>query len=101
MTLIEKEDLKVSYVENFLKAEVAHNLFEELKGLTFVNPTFKIAGRKCISSQQIYCFSDDDVSYAFAGYVPESHAWTENLLMLKKLIEEETGYLYNLALINY
>jgi alkylated DNA repair dioxygenase AlkB len=71
-----------------------------MKTIQFKNDEAIIFGKKIITKRKVAWYGDAEFSYAYSGVTKTAILFTEDLLALKKIIEEESGETYNSCLLN-
>lgn len=59
-----------------------------------------IFGKRHVTERVVAWYGDSSFSYTYSGTTRQAAPWTKQLLELKKLVENETGTLYNSCLLN-
>lgn len=57
-------------------------------------------GKRIVTARKVAWFADGGVSYSYSGTTKRAHAWSEDLLRLKKVAETLAGEAYNSCLLN-
>lgn len=64
------------------------------------NDEAMVFGKHFITKRKVAWFGDHNYSYAYSGVTKQAHIWTDELLQLKKLVEEKSETSYNSCLLN-
>ncbi len=59
-----------------------------------------IFGKHIITKRKVAWYANDAVSYTYSNTTKYALKWTENLLALKKIVEQKTGDIFNACLLN-
>ena len=59
-----------------------------------------IMGKRIITKRKVSWYGNSVYSYTYSGVTKQSKIWTEELVKLKLIIEEITGYTFNSCLLN-
>lgn len=59
-----------------------------------------IFGKRIVTSRKVAWFGDTDYKYSYSNSVKQALPWTSELILLKKLVEEKTGEVFNSCLLN-
>ncbi|MCC5791848.1 MAG: alpha-ketoglutarate-dependent dioxygenase AlkB [Legionellaceae bacterium] len=94
-------DGEVYYQGSILTKNEADDYFEQL----FTQVSWKpdeaiIFGRHIITKRKIAWYADQPFSYTYSRITRQALPWTDELLVLKSLIEKESGETYNACLMN-
>ncbi len=73
------------------------NLFDEIP---WENDEAIVFGKHYITKRKVAWFGDQNYSYKYSGVVKQAHIWTQELLTLKKIVEEVSETTYNSCLLN-
>jgi alkylated DNA repair dioxygenase AlkB len=71
-----------------------------MKTIQFKNDEAIIFGKKIITKRKVAWYGDSEFSYAYSGVTKTATLFTKDLLVLKKIIEKESGETYNSCLLN-
>lgn len=94
-------DGEVYYLEPILTKDEADYYFEQL----FTKISWKpdeaiIFGKHIITKRKMAWYADQPFSYTYSRITRQALPWTEELLILKSVIEKESGETYNACLMN-
>ena len=59
-----------------------------------------IFGKHIVTQRKVAWFGDTDYKYSYSSSVKQALPWTSELIVLKKLVEEKTGAVFNSCLLN-
>ncbi len=59
-----------------------------------------IYGRRIITKRKVAWYGDKPYCYTYSGSTKQALLWTEELALLKKIIEQQTGEIFNSCLLN-
>jgi len=59
-----------------------------------------VFGKHYVTKRKVAWFGDREYNYTYSGVTKQAHVWTEELLQLKKKVEELTQATYNSCLLN-
>jgi len=89
------------YYGAIMTALTAEEYMESLMtDIEWRNDEAVIFGRHIITKRKVAWYGDADYGYTYSGIVRQALPWTEELLALKALTEELTGFAYNSCLLN-
>lgn len=71
-----------------------------LEQINWKNDEAIIYGKKYITKRKVAWYGDLPFEYAYSNTTKTALPWTQELLILKKLVEEKSGELYNSCLLN-
>ncbi len=71
-----------------------------LDDIEWKNDEAIIFGKKVITKRKVAWYGDCSFSYTYSNITKQALPWTEELLVLKKLVEQTTGETYNSCLLN-
>lgn len=90
----------VDLINDFLTQNEAEMLFEVLKkGIEWKQEKIKIFGKEVVEPRLVAWYGDK--AYKYSGKLMQPQPWTKELLEIKSIIEENTGYKFNNVLLNY
>lgn len=72
-------------------------LFNEI---AWKNDEAVIFGKHIITKRKVAWYGNEGLSYTYSNITKVALPWTENLLSLKKIVEEKAGVLFNACLLN-
>lgn len=91
----------VHYYGKIISHEEASRYFDML--YTYIewrNDEAIIFGKKIITKRKVAWYGDTSFSYTYSNTTKYALPWTKELLELKKMIEKETGEVFNSCLLN-
>lgn len=91
----------VHYYGKIISHEEASRYFDML--YTYIewrNDEAIIFGKKIITKRKVAWYGDASFSYTYSNTTKYALPWTKELLELKKMIEKETGEVFNSCLLN-
>ncbi len=89
------------YFPQFLTREESQYYFEELFASTkWQEKEIKIFGKLRPQPRLIDWVADDGLSYSYSGLRLEPHSWSQDLMEVKKRLEDFTHYHFNSVLLN-
>ena len=100
VVVLDSNESKCRYFENFMENEEAKELIHEISNADYTVDKVKIFGKTIDSPRKVCAFSCDGRSYSYAGFTRESVKWTPKLLQLKEKIEDKLNEKFNYALVN-
>ncbi len=59
-----------------------------------------IFGKHIVTNRKVAWFGDTDYKYSYSSSIKHALPWTSELIVLKKLVEEKTGEVFNSCLLN-
>ncbi len=90
-----------NYFGRVLTHQQANYYFDLLmKTIEWKNDEAVIFGKHIITKRKVAWYADNDFSYTYSNITKQALRWTDELLELKKLVEEKTGETYNSCLLN-
>jgi len=94
-------DGTVNYHGRVLSIEKANFYFERLlKNIQWKNDESFIYGKHIITKRKAAWYGDSDYLYTYSNTTKQALPWTEELLALKKVVEDITGTSFNSCLLN-
>ena len=81
-------------------AEATYYLDRLLQQIEWRNDEAVIFGRHIITKRKVAWYGDSDYNYAYSNIIRQALTWTEDLLVLKEVVERVTGATYNSCLLN-
>lgn len=100
-TTILPYDGEVEYYGIVLNREDSDYYYRQLlSDIEWQNDQAVIFGKKVTTKRKVAWYGDIPFSYTYSNITKTALAWTEDLVILKKLIEEKTGETYNSCLLN-
>lgn len=86
---------------SLFKGQKALQLFEALKtNIDWKQESMKMYGKELKFPRLTAWYGDQDKPYSFSGITLNPHLWTEELLVIKKVIEPLAGVEFNSVLLN-
>lgn len=94
-------DGEVQYYGFILNSKTAGYYFEELfKNIYWEHDKVQIFGKLIITQRKVAWYGDSPFSYTYSKTSKKALPWTQELLKLKKIVEEHTGETFNSCLLN-
>lgn len=94
-------DGEVEYCGFILDRKTAQYYFEKLfKGIAWENDKIQIFGKLIVTKRKVAWYGDSPFNYTYSNTTKLALAWTQELLELKKIVEERTGETFNSCLLN-
>ena len=91
----------VNYYGALMSSQKADNyLGSLLSKIYWKNDEVVVLGKRIITARKIAWYGDEPFKYTYSNTTKQALPWIGELLELKKLIEEETGELFNSCLLN-
>jgi len=95
------KDGTVNYFGKVLAFREADHYFNLLrKTIAWKNDDAFIFGKHLITSRKAAWYGNSSYAYTYSNTTKQALAWTEELLELKKMVEEKTGATFNSCLLN-
>jgi len=95
------KDGEVNYYGKILSLEEAKRFYESLfQEIEWRNDEALIFGKRILTKRKVAWYGDLPFEYTYSKVTKMALPWTENLLFLKKLVEEQSGETYNSCLLN-
>lgn len=95
------KDGEVYYHGKILSIEEATRFYESLfQEIEWRNDEALIFGKRILTKRKVAWYGDLPFEYTYSKVTKMALPWTENLLLLKKLVEEQSGETYNSCLLN-
>lgn len=95
------KDGTVNYFGKVLAYREANDYFDLLtKNIAWKNDEAIIFGKHIITKRKAAWYGNDDYAYTYSNTTRQALPWTEELLELKKMVEEKTGATFNSCLLN-
>jgi alkylated DNA repair dioxygenase AlkB len=98
--LFDLPDAQVRYFPNFIQNQQSYYQ-RLLTELNWQQDTLFMYGKAQLIPRLNAWYGDSDASYSYSGIDLVLNPWTEQLLILKELVERETGKAFNSVLANY
>ncbi|MEK6450030.1 MULTISPECIES: alpha-ketoglutarate-dependent dioxygenase AlkB family protein [unclassified Myroides] len=94
-------DGEVNYYGVVINKGESDEYFQHLmNGIVWKNDEAIIMGKKVVTKRKVAWYGDVPFSYTYSQITKTALPWTEDLLALKKIVEEKTGETYNSCLLN-
>lgn len=94
-------DGTVIYYGKIIDREDADRFYQKLlENIEWKNDEAVIFGKKIFTKRKVAWYGDQGFEYTYSKTTKTALPWTEELLLLKKAIEEETGEKFNSCLLN-
>jgi alkylated DNA repair dioxygenase AlkB len=95
------KDGRAEYFNNFYDVDTSDHLFENLlSSLSWESDQIRMFGRLVTTSRKVVWVGDPDCLYTYSGIQKTPQDWTDELLQIKRKLEQVTGYTYNSCLLN-
>ncbi|WP_317896592.1 alpha-ketoglutarate-dependent dioxygenase AlkB family protein [Aurantibacillus circumpalustris] len=95
------KDGMVNYHGKLISVREANYYFENLLNtIQWKNDEAVIFGKLIVTKRKVAWYGDTDFDYTYSNTTKKALPWTNELLELKKLIEEKTGETFNSCLLN-
>jgi len=89
------------YYGKILPYREANRYFDLLlQNIQWKNDEANILGKHIITKRKVAWYGNSDYSYAYSNATKQALAWTRELSILKRLVEEITGESFNSCLLN-
>ena len=90
------------YEQDFLESNISLNYITELLNeVNFKNDESIVFGKHYFMNRLVGWVGEHPFSYGYAQIKRKAEPWGENVLKLKRLVENATGAQYNSCLLNY
>ena len=91
----------VNYYGSLLSLEVANGYFDSLmSNVDWQNDEVIIYGKRIITKRKTAWYGDKSYKYTYSNTTKKALPWTNQLLSLKKIVEEKTNETFNSCLLN-
>lgn len=95
------QDGTVNYYGKILNQIEADKLYKTLlETIEWKNDEAVIFGKKILTKRKVAWYGDENFEYTYSNSTKNAIPWTEELLALKKLMEEKTEETFNSCLLN-
>jgi len=95
------KDGTAHYYGKILPYEEANRYFDLLlQNIQWKNDEANILGKHIVTKRKVAWYGNSDYSYAYSNTTKQALAWTSELSVLKRLVEEITGESFNSCLLN-
>ncbi len=88
------------YGKVFTNAEADFYYDALLNKIEWKNDEAVIFGKHFVTPRKVAWYADKNYSYTYSGTTKQAIIWTNELLELKKMVEEKTEHTYNSCLLN-
>jgi alkylated DNA repair dioxygenase AlkB len=89
------------YYGKILPYREANRYFDLLlQNIQWKNDEANILGKHIVTKRKVAWYGNSDYSYAYSNTTKQALAWTRELSVLKRLVEEITGESFNSCLLN-
>lgn len=94
-------DGEAIYLGRILDAKEANDYFDRLLNtIHWENDQANIFGKIIVTKRKVAWYGDQPFSYTYSKVTKTAHPWSEELLALKKRVEQEAGCTFNSCLLN-
>ena len=94
-------DGTVNYYGRLLSSKQANSYLERLlEAIEWQNDEAIIFGKKIITKRKVAWYGENPYEYTYSNVTKQALPWTNELLELKTLVEQETGECFNSCLLN-
>ena len=101
LTNLLPQDGIVNYYKNLLTINEANRYFDcLLNTIEWKNDQAFIYGKLIITKRKVAWYGDTDFEYTYSKTTKRALPWTQELVELKKMIEDKTGEKFNSCLLN-
>ncbi len=91
----------VNYFGSVLTPKLADHFYHQLLNtIDWKNDEAHIFGKQYITKRKVAWYGDLGYSYAYSNIAKVALPWTQDLLDLKKVVEDTSGFTYNSCLLN-
>lgn len=95
------KDGTAHYYGKILPYREANRYFDLLlQNIQWKNDEANILGKHIVTKRKVAWYGNSDYSYAYSNTTKQALAWTRELSVLKRLVEEITGESFNSCLLN-
>lgn len=95
------KDGEVNYYGKVLSIEEATQFYESLfQEIEWRNDEALIFGKRILTKRKVAWYGDSPFEYTYSKVTKMALPWTKNLIILKKLVEEQSGETFNSCLLN-
>lgn len=96
-----QRDGTAHYYGRIISHEEADRYFDLLiQNIPWKNDDVNILGRNIVTKRKVAWYGDSDYSYTYSNTTKHALAWTEELINLKRMVEQITKARYNSCLLN-
>ena len=100
MNLLPRDGEVHYYGKLFSKKEADEYYNYLVRSIEWKNDEAIIFGKKIITKRKVAWYGDRDFEYTYSKVTKRALPWTEELLILKSIAEEQSGETYNSCLLN-
>ena len=94
-------DGTVNYFGPVLTPKLADHFYHQLLNtIDWKNDEARIFGKQYITKRKVAWYGDSGYSYTYSNNTKVALPWTKDLLELKKVVEDLSGFTYNSCLLN-
>ncbi len=94
-------DGTVIYDASILTQKVANDFTKKLlENIDWKNDVVKIYGKQIITKRKVAWYANDGITYTYSNITKIGLPWTNELLQIKKIAEDKTGFTFNSCLLN-
>jgi len=91
----------VTYFGPVLTPKLADHFYHQLLNtIDWRNDEARIFGKQYITKRKVAWYGDFGYSYTYSNSTKVALPWTQDLLELKKIVEDLSGFIYNSCLLN-
>ena len=95
------QDGTVYYYGRVMTHEQAAYFYDQLLNtIAWNNDEAIIFGKKILTKRKVAWYGEENFEYTYSKTTKSALPWTEELLTLKKIVEEKTGHTFNSCLLN-
>ncbi len=95
------QDGTVNYYGRVMTHEQAGYFYHQLLNtIAWNNDEAIIFGKKILTKRKVAWYGEENFEYTYSKTTKSALPWTEELLTLKKIVEEKTGHTFNSCLLN-
>jgi alkylated DNA repair dioxygenase AlkB len=98
--LLPKDGTVIYYGKIFSEKETRALTNVLLENIEWKNDEATIFGKHIITKRKVAWYADNNFSYTYSGSTKYALPWTEELLAIKKITEQKTGFIFNSCLLN-
>ncbi len=106
-TIIDKDECKVIYIENFLDNDKINKVVDLIKRTEFKEEIIKMFGKEITAPRMTCSFGDEGLTYSYARKKETCKKWTEEMKELRDLVFNKSKEYgdnedpFNFVLLNY
>jgi alkylated DNA repair dioxygenase AlkB len=98
--LLPKDGTVIYYGKIFSEKETRALTNILLENIEWKNDEATIFGKHIITKRKVAWYADNNFSYTYSGSTKYALPWTDELLAIKKIAEQKTGFIFNSCLLN-